>query len=95
MSRVLIYMLLICVAVSNVAKADFYVDSVNGSDGNPGTKLAPFGTMERARDAVRVVIGGGLPDGGVTVWIRGGLYERSSTFTLSAQDSGAAAPEGQ
>jgi len=88
MRRVLFFVLLVCFFVGGAAEADFYVDGAGGNNMNPGTKSEPFQTLERARDAVRVVSGGGLPEGGVTVWIRGGLYERSGTFTLSAIDSG-------
>lgn len=46
---------LILTGVLFVAKAgEFYV-SPEGSDQNPGTKVAPFKTIERARDAARTV----------------------------------------
>ncbi len=88
MCRITFCALLICLFVGGVTAADFYVDVVNGNDVNPGTKSEPFQTLERARDAIRLVSSSGMPEGGVTVWIRGGLYERSGTFTLSAIDSG-------
>jgi hypothetical protein len=48
-------------------------------------------TFEGARQALRDLKGGpGLPDLGATVWIRGGTYERTSTFKLTAPDAGAA-----
>ncbi len=51
----------------------------------------PLATLERARDLIRQMKAQGkLPAGGVTVWIGGGIYERTSTFELSAQDSGTA-----
>ncbi len=52
----------------------------------------PFATLERARAAIRALKrAGGLPAGGVTVWVRGGVYELKKPFELGAQDSGAAA----
>ncbi|SDD68754.1 Right handed beta helix region [Paenibacillus sp. UNCCL117] len=70
--------------------AVFYVSN-NGSDTNPGTLESPFQTLEKARDAVRQLKqGSGLPDGGVTVYVRGGVYSRSSSFILEEQDSGTA-----
>ncbi|RIX59510.1 hypothetical protein D3P08_05030 [Paenibacillus nanensis] len=70
--------------------AVFFV-SQNGSDSNPGTEAAPFLTLEKARDAVRQLKQGpGLPDGGVTVYLRGGVYSRTGSFQLEEQDSGAA-----
>ncbi len=70
--------------------AEFHVAAAGGSDSGPGTKDQPFATLERARAAVRALkAGGGLPPGGVTVWLRGGLYLRESTFQLGKEDSGA------
>ncbi len=65
--------------------------ATNGSDANAGTIAAPFKTLEKARDAIRdMKENGGLPDGGVTVYLREGLYERTSSFELGADDSGEA-----
>ena len=41
-----------------------------------------FGQMKKA---------GPLPDGGVTVWLRGGRYALRQTFKLGAEDAGTAA----
>jgi len=62
--------------------------SPDGSDTNPGTRCRPFGTLEGARRAIRKLRRNGLLRGGVTVWIAGGFYERSRSFTLTARDSG-------
>ncbi len=63
--------------------------SPGGDDKNPGTRARPFASLERARQAVRALEKNGLPKGGVTVWLRGGVYARSESFTLSGeQDSG-------
>ncbi|MGQ9696960.1 MAG: right-handed parallel beta-helix repeat-containing protein [Armatimonadota bacterium] len=78
----------------------FYV-STDGRDSFSGTLPAPndkrtdgpFATLERARDAVRELRrknGGGLPEGGVTVYIRGGRYERRAALELGPEDSGSA-----
>ncbi|NQU11247.1 right-handed parallel beta-helix repeat-containing protein [bacterium] len=54
----------------------------------------PFGTLRRARNAIRALKQHGpLPAGGVTVWIRGGRYQLSQTFKLTAADSGTAAAQ--
>ena len=64
--------------------------ATDGADGNPGTEAEPFATLERARDAIRAVRKkDGLPPGGVTVWLRGGVYYLGSTFELTEEDSGA------
>lgn len=59
-----------------------------GQDTNPGTMDEPFATLERARTEIRAF--DPIPAGGVTVWLRQGVYERSQTFDLAAQDSGTA-----
>jgi hypothetical protein len=68
--------------------ADLYV-SPDGSDGNPGTRSKPFVTLERGRAEVRRLRQDGrLPQGGITVWLRGGDYLRTHALELSAADSG-------
>ncbi|HQF38817.1 MAG TPA: right-handed parallel beta-helix repeat-containing protein [Opitutaceae bacterium] len=70
--------------------AEYFV-SPNGSDTNAGTKAAPFRTLEKAKAAVRTRIAAGVPAGGIAVWLRGGVYERSMTLELTAADSGTSA----
>jgi hypothetical protein len=70
--------------------AEFFV-STTGSDANSGTKAAPFLTLEKAKAAVRTRIAAGVPAGGIAVWLRGGLYERSAPLELAAADSGTSA----
>ncbi len=59
-----------------VAKAD-------GTDG-------PLATVERARDEIRNIKRAGPLKGGVTVYIRGGVYEMSGALRLTKQDGGSA-----
>ncbi|HEY3451008.1 MAG TPA: right-handed parallel beta-helix repeat-containing protein [Myxococcales bacterium] len=69
---------------------EFFV-ATDGDDGNPGTLEQPFATLEKARTAARAFVqASGLPERGLGVTLRGGLYPRTSTFTLGAQDSGSA-----
>lgn len=67
-----------------------YWVSTTGSDANAGTKEKPFATPQRAREAVREAISVGLPDGGATVWLRGGVYRMDNTLELNGKDSGTA-----
>ncbi len=70
--------------------ASFYI-AVDGSDSNPGTKEAPFATLTKARDTIRALKKADrFPAGGVTVWIREGLYRFDETLQLGAEDSGKA-----
>ena len=70
--------------------AAFYV-AAHGNDADPGTPQRPFATIERARDAIRQLkTAGGLPRGGVAVYLGGGRYPRKQTFRLTAEDSGTA-----
>ena len=66
----------------------FYV-ATSGSDEAQGTEAAPFATLERARAAVQALKAiGPLPDGGVAVCLRAGVYARTNAFRLHEQDSG-------
>jgi len=67
-----------------------YWVSPTGSDTYPGTKEEPFATPQRARDTLREARRGGLPQGGTTVWLRGGVYRMDQTLELDGQDSGTA-----
>lgn len=63
--------------------------AANGSDSGAGTESEPFASLERARDEIRSLKKRkGLPDGGVTVTVRRGLYELSRPFELTAEDAG-------
>ncbi|MDX9975432.1 MAG: right-handed parallel beta-helix repeat-containing protein, partial [FCB group bacterium] len=87
--RALIVWMAVCVSFSAYA-VDFHV-APGGRDGNPGTEAAPFATPSAARDAVRgLKSAGGLPEGGVTLWLHEGTYTLSQTFALGAEDSGEA-----
>jgi len=76
--------------------ADLYVAG-NGNDAWSG-RLAgpkanrsdgPFASLERARDEIRKwKRTGGLPKGGVRVFVRGGFYALDKVFELTAEDSG-------
>jgi len=70
--------------------SDIYV-APGGDDSGPGTKEQPFATLERVRDAVRELSPAQrTAGGGVTVWLRGGVYHLERTFELDSRDSGAA-----
>jgi len=67
---------------------EFWVAS-DGSDANPGTRARPFATLDYARDSIRQLKqAGGLPKGGIAIWLRHGDYFRTNTFELTAADSG-------
>ena len=70
------------------ASVSIYV-AVDGKDSNPGTQERPFASLLAARDAIRALKKKGpLPDGGVAVILRGGVYEHARTFSLGSIDSG-------
>lgn len=61
----------------------------DGADANPGTRERPFATLTGARDAIRALKkAGGLPAGGVTVYLRGGRYLMGEPLQLTSADSG-------
>jgi hypothetical protein len=59
----------------------------DGNDNGNGSFSQPFRTIERARDAVRILVGNGLT-GSVVVNIRGGTYYLANTLTFTTADSG-------
>ena len=81
-----------CIAVKEnavPARPTAFTVATDGSDESPGTEAKPFKSLERARDAIRALKkSGGLPEGGVTVWIRGGTYPLTASFELTQEDSG-------
>ena len=72
--------------------AEYFV-SPTGSDANAGTKAAPFLTLEKAKAAARTRIAAGIPAGGIAVWLRGGVYERTATLEFTSADSGTSAAD--
>ncbi|WP_042166082.1 carbohydrate-binding protein [Paenibacillus gorillae] len=72
------------------ASTDFvYYVAPDGDDSNPGTLSEPFATLTKAQTAIRELkAANGIPDGGVTVYLRNGEYIQSTTFTLTPDDSG-------
>ncbi|MFB6783766.1 right-handed parallel beta-helix repeat-containing protein [Streptomyces sp. NPDC056352] len=67
----------------------FFV-ATDGNDANPGTLAKPLATLEGARDAVRAwrQRTSDHAKAPVTVQLRGGVYRRTQSFALDAQDSG-------
>lgn len=60
--------------------------STDGSDKNPGTKAAPFASLEGARDAVRQAKG--TTPGDIEVILAGGTYRLERPWALDARDGG-------
>jgi len=82
--RVIVFVLfsVLFVQAAN-AKVNFYV-SLSGDDSAAGSLERPFATLEKARDAIRQLKEeGDIPDGGVTVHIRGGVYPLTKSFELT------------
>ena len=83
---VLLYSVLF--AQASTAKVNFYV-SLSGDDSASGSRSRPFASLARARDAIRELKeAGDLPEDGVMVHIRGGVYSLAKSFELTDRDSG-------
>ncbi|MFO7901992.1 MAG: LamG-like jellyroll fold domain-containing protein [Pirellulaceae bacterium] len=70
-----------------------YFVAPDGDDANPGTRDAPFATLEAARDALRKRRdreGRGTKP--AVIFVRGGRYPVRSTLELAKQDSGRRSP---
>jgi len=61
--------------------------SLDGNDNNPGTQEAPFFSLEKASQAVRLVRKE-YPEKAVTVYIHGGIYNLETPVAFSSEDSG-------
>ncbi len=83
------FRILLALALAHSAAAVEFHVAPDGNDTNAGTQSKPFGTLERARDAVRQrkasQSGSREP---ITVWLHGGDYARTNALELSAVDSG-------
>lgn len=75
-------------AVQTTSAIEFHV-APDGNDANPGTKVKPFATLERARDAIRQSKTQNRKSK-IEVVVRGGSYELARPFELTAVDSGSA-----
>ncbi|MFO7971621.1 MAG: right-handed parallel beta-helix repeat-containing protein [Desulfobacterales bacterium] len=71
---------------SSVESKNFYVSPL-GDDANSGTKEQPFKTLERAQEAVRKAVTGGL-ESHITVWMTEGTYRISEPLRFDSGDSG-------
>ncbi|MBD3265688.1 hypothetical protein GF373_03385, partial [bacterium] len=83
-----IFPILFLLAVTTAtARADFFV-SINGSDGDPGTREEPFATLERAREAVREMKPQAVAGEAIHVWLREGNYVLREPLEFTPRDSG-------
>jgi hypothetical protein len=80
-------MLALFLIVPAIHGTEIYV-SPSGNDSNPGTRDLPFRTLERAREESRAVRGCEGTAIGITIWMRGGTYYRTTTFALGKPDAG-------
>ena len=89
LTKLLVALLLSLTFACNYSvQKEFYISPV-GNDNNEGTIENPFLTLEKARDTIRLIKQAkGLPEGGITVFLRGGRYIMSQTFILGPEDSG-------
>src|ERR1035437_7065313 len=65
----------------------FYI-AANGSSTNKGSKTHPFLSLEDAKKAIRQLKKNNKLHGGVTVWLREGVFELPESFSLQEEDSG-------
>lgn len=63
-----------------------YYVSVTGDDNNTGTKDSPFKTLIKAQRTVQEL--DELPDGGVTIYLREGVYQMDYTLKFYRNNSG-------
>ena len=81
--------LMVAISMSAVSAVEFHV-ATTGSDSNNGSESAPFGSLLKARDAIRAgrQVGEFGKDEAIVVTIHGGTYQVTETLELSGEDSG-------
>ncbi len=67
-------------------KIELFV-STDGNDGNPGTEMAPFHSLEKAKESVRLLLKE-KPNQSIVVRIKGGVYEVETPIVFTSEDSG-------
>ncbi len=83
-----IFNIILLLCFNSVWALDIFV-SPDGSDTDKGTIESPFASIERARNQIRYLKRSvKLPQEGINVYLRGGIYELSETFSLYEYDSG-------
>lgn len=76
------------IATTGLYSAELHV-ATTGNDANPGTQSEPFATLERARDAIRMLKKADTKfQDAVNVIVHGGAYELTQPLELTAEDSG-------
>ncbi len=86
---ILITLMSVNIQAANAVQNTSLFIAPNGNDQNPGTIEAPFKTLEGARDYIRNLKDTkGMPEGGITVYLREGDYTLSKTLELDSRDSG-------
>lgn len=84
MSRIILSTFLFMTGLLGFSR-EFYI-SPTGSDSNPGTKIAPFASVEKARNVIREINISDI-NNDITVYLRGGIYQLKKTITFETYDS--------
>lgn len=88
--KILLLAFLLLLPTLPAQAADLFV-APTGDDSQAGTRENPLATLEGARNKILALKKeGGLPAGGVTVWLSGGDYVLAQGFKLTSDDSGTA-----
>lgn len=81
--------LLTAIAITTAAAIELHI-APNGDDGADGSVNAPFATVARARDAIRILKSGTVPlSEAITVSVHPGQYAIPRSISFEARDSGA------
>lgn len=80
------FLLVSLVLLSGCKKIEFFV-SPDGDDKNPGTEAAPFKSMEKAKESVRLQLKE-TPNKSVIVNVKGGIYYLEAPVVFTSEDSG-------
>lgn len=80
-------LIILCLqATMLVAQTNYYIDPINGNDGNIGSLEKPFKTLTKARDFIKTV--NATMTSNITIYLRGGDYQLSESLVFGANDGG-------
>jgi len=85
----LLVLLVLAVLLSSCNRSDTFFVSPGGDDENSGSRSKPFRTLEKAKAAVAGLIAGGMENGEIHVYFRGGTYFFKESVVFKGEEFGA------
>ncbi len=88
MKKIIFLLLFTTIITFAQAQTSVFYVAPDGNDENPGTKEAPFTTLQRAQEAIRNLKKQDEIEQSATVYLRGGYYFLEKPLLLTPEDAG-------